>query len=182
MAIKFIGIQFANKALPQFKDFEKVAPKAIRAAFYDIGKGLVKDMQGYIDEPKSGRIYGTKLGVSKFRVKNEVRVTPTILKKSGKHVASAPGEAPAKWTGKLRKSLDFQVIGANKQSLTFGINQSRWGCDYAQYLEYKDLLGMTGRWKIAPRPFVSRAYKENKERIVAKMQEAIQQAILAMKK
>jgi hypothetical protein len=176
MGMFSIKVNRLNDLQLKFKHFAEAPPKAVRAAFYEIGKDLVKDMQSYIDEPKSGRVYGTKFGVSKFR---KAQVTPRILNKSRAHIASAPGQAPAKWTGKLRKSLDFQVIGATEQSLMFGVNQSRWGCDYAQYLEHKDLLGMTGQRskRIAPRPFVSRAYAENKQKIIERMNYAIQQAI-----
>jgi hypothetical protein len=163
-----------NEVVLKAKALKQVTPKAIRTAFYEVGKDLVADAKKYIDEPKHGRIYLTRKGQSKFKKSG---ITSNVLKQSRGHVASAAGEAPAKWTGKLRNSIDFKVTGT--EQLNFGVDQNRWGCDYAQYLEYKDLIAMTGNGskKIAPRPFISRSYKENRTKLINRIQQAFQQSV-----
>lgn len=178
MSMFGIKVNGVNNLQMTFKKFSKATPQVIRREFYAIGKDLVKDMKGYIGEGKSGRTYMTKKGVSKFKKSG---VTASILNKSRAHVASAPGEAPANWTGRLRESLNFEVVGATEQSLRFGVDEKRvrGGCPYAKYLEYKDLVGMTGNGskRIAPRPFVSRAFKENKNKIISRVEAAIKQSL-----
>lgn len=69
--------------------------KGIRAAYYELGKDLVKESRNLINKkPKHGRLY-------------------KIMKKGSfvMHRASAPGEAPAVITGRTRSSIDFQVQG-----------------------------------------------------------------------
>ena len=157
------------------KEFKIVTPKAIRTAFYEVGKDLVKDAKRYMDESKSGRTYSTRLGRSKFR---KAGIMPNRLRSSKTHIASAPGEAPAHWTGKLGKSIDFKVIGTDR--MDFGVDRIRFGCDYAKYLEYKNLIAMTGKTeskKIAPRPFISRSYNENRTKIINRIRLAVQQSL-----
>lgn len=77
----YIGI---DKATPKHR-------KAIRNASFDIGKSLQREVRSHINNiGKTGRTY--KIG-------NRV------------HRASAPGEAPAKITGNLKRSVDYNVRG-----------------------------------------------------------------------
>ena len=155
------------------KEFKAMTPKAIGNAFYEVGKDLVIDAKKFIDETKSGRVYLTRRGVSKFR---KAGITPNVLRESRAHIASAPGEAPAQWTGKLKKSIDFKVTGS--EQMDFGVDQSRYGCDYASYLEYKNLIAMSGHGskRIAPRPFISRSYNENRMKMINRIRQAVIQS------
>lgn len=168
-----------NKVRLKSKEFNSLTPKAIRSAFYDIGKDLVSDAKRYISEPKHGRVYLTRIGKSKFRkFAGGWGESRTSLRNTRKHIASAAGEAPAKLTGKLNRSIDFTVTGTYK--LDFGVNKERFDCNYAEYLEYKNLISMSGGTesaRIAPRPFISRAYNENRVKLINRIKQAIQQSI-----
>jgi hypothetical protein len=148
------------------KNLANVEKQAVRKTFYEIGKTLVKDAKDEINkQPKSGRQYKKYSGAS------------GRLKKPKYYTASAPGEAPAVVTGKLRKSINFTVSGGDQMS--FGIDLSRADASYAKYLEYGDLGSMTGQGSknIKPRPFLSAAYKKNQMDIQRKFENAINQAI-----
>jgi type II secretory pathway pseudopilin PulG len=150
----------------KIKNLANVERQAIRKAFYDVGKDLVASAKEEINKtPKTGRQYRKYYG-QKGR-----------MKRPGYYTASAPGEAPAAVTGKLRKSINFTVSGSSE--MTFGVDLSRADASYAKYLEYANLVSMTGRGSknIAPRPFLSAAYKNNKGNIERKFSQAISQAM-----
>lgn len=150
----------------QIKNLASVEKQAIRKTFYDVGKDLVSDAKEEINKtPKSGRQYRKYYG-QKGR-----------LKRPQYYTASAPGEAPASVTGKLRKSINFTVSGDNQ--MTFGVDLGRGNATYGKYLEYGDLISMTGQGsrKIKPRPYLSAAYKKNISNIQQKFVNAINQAI-----
>lgn len=96
--------------------------RGIRQAYYKIGKDLkAYASEKLLEKPKHGRTYYY------YRKK--------VSKKTGKtsyarliHIASAPDEFPANWTGKLRKSIGYLVRGA--EQLEFGA-----ATEYASKLE-----------------------------------------------
>lgn len=138
LSIRLVGISLVPK-------------RAVRKAFYDIGKDLVKTAVALIDKkPKHGRTYRLTRGLGGRR-------RPLY-----NHVASAPGEAPAVITGELRESINFTVHGS--KDLQFGVDLTRGDAPYGKFLEYANLISMTG-WgsaNIAPRPFISESYYQNK--------------------
>lgn len=108
----------------------KNTKQGIRKAFYFIGKDLKKESVRLINQkPKSGRFYIINVGIGGKALKS-----PRI------HQASAPNEAPAVITGKLRKSISFNVHNFNQ--LEFGSN-----VEYGKYLEL-------GTVKMKPRPYL----------------------------
>jgi hypothetical protein len=146
----------------QIEGLKNATTRAIRTGFYTIGKKLVADTKNEINKtPKSGRIYRIYKGV-KGR-----------LKQSRIHIASASGEAPAVITGTLRKSINFTVFGAN--SMKFGVDLDRGAADYGKWLEYKNIVTMSGKGSknIAPRPFISASYKKNKQQLVTIFKNAL---------
>lgn len=132
-----VEIQIGKLALTQHT--------AIRKAFYFIGKDLVKDVNKEILKlPKHGRIY-------RLRLRGR-----TVI-----HQASAAGEAPANFTGSLRSSIDFDVVGSDK--MIFGSKdkfQNRKGTPsgviYGKALE----LGDKSR-NLKARPFLLPTIKKN---------------------
>jgi len=82
-----------------------------------------------LDPPKTGRIYKSK-------------------RKPSPHQASAPGEAPANWTGALVLSITARKAG----KLAWEV---RAGTPYARRLEFGSASG-----KVAPRPFMLPALAE----------------------
>ena len=65
----------------------------------------------------------------------------------GTHVASAPGEAPAVWTGALRKSITHVItqVGKMDWSVMIGVSLQSGRAEIAKFLEF-------GTSKMEPRP------------------------------
>lgn len=84
-----------------------------------------------------------------------------------KHRAGAPGEYPAKRTGDLGRSIDFD---AHKFRLEFGTNSP-----YAKFLQqFKTPEERTSQWKIIqPRPFLTLSHDANKDEFRKIMQKNI---------
>jgi len=107
-----------NKNSININNLNKLTNNGIRKGFYFAGKDLKKESIRLINKrPKSGRFYKVSIGIGGKKLKN------TRL-----HQASAAGEAPARITGKLRKSINFIVH--NHNLIKFGSE-----IDYGKYLE-----------------------------------------------
>ena len=124
--MKLVIIANDAEVKKHINDLPDLTPRATRRAFYDIGRDMRDETRRLIMErPKHGRIY--------YRF-------------GRKHIASAPGEAPANWTGKLRKSVGFSV---RRDEVEYG-----YKIFYGKFLE-------EGTYKMKPRPGLRKAY-ENK--------------------
>jgi len=111
-------------------NLDQLTKKGIRKGFYFIGRDLVKESRRLINKkPKSGLYYIVNEGLG-----------GKILKHPRLHKASAPGEAPAVITGKLRKSVTFEV--KNYNLLIFGST-----IEYGESLE-------NGAGRLRSRPFL----------------------------
>ncbi|MCK5017302.1 MAG: hypothetical protein KAS32_09530, partial [Candidatus Peribacteraceae bacterium] len=86
------------RAAIQISQLSERNARGIRQAFYKLGKDLRKTASDLIlEKPKHGRLYRIRRG-----------------KLIRKHRASAAGEAPANLSGRLRRSLDFNVVGSER--------------------------------------------------------------------
>lgn len=123
---------------------------ALRKSLYKIGKKLHKDaFKSFTDKPKHGRVY--------------------LIRKNGKlkkHKSSAPGEAPAKITGKSRDTLGFNVQGYMR--LEFGYRTS--DLEYPKWLEL-------GTKIMKPRPALKLAIDKNEKEIINYFTQEINKAI-----
>lgn len=72
----------------------------------------------------------------------------------GTHTSSAPGQAPANWTGKLLKSIKVQKT----QGKAFVFVTAK----YAEFLEF-------GTSKMRPRPFIIPAFLKTKKMILERL-------------
>lgn len=131
------------KVICSIKDLPKTQSRWVRKAFYYIGKDLVKDSQKLITKkPKHGELY-------RLRKNGVLRL----------HRASGAGEAPANFTGSLRNSLDFDVVGSDR--MQFGVKQkfqNRQGTpDGVKYGKYLEL----GTRKMDERPYLLPTIKSN---------------------
>lgn len=77
------------------------------------------------------------------RVKDDILNSPKSGRMYGSHQASAPGEAPANWTGDLEKSLNKSILSRSVYKYKVKVSS---GIFYAPLLE-----GGTNR--VAARPF-----------------------------
>lgn len=124
-------IQKDQKMKQAMKDLPKLAPRAMKRALYDIGQDMYKEARRLIKE-------GPKTGL-KYKVRGRT------------HTASAPGQPPANWTGRLRRSIGFNV---RTNEVEYGYKQ-----DYGKYLE-------EGTTKMKPRPGLRITYKNKMNNIV----------------
>lgn len=132
----FISPKF-NKSSIGISQLTNKTKKGLRYGFYLAGKSLTRESRKLIDSPpKTGRLYWVSIGSKGRKLKNR-RL----------HRASAAGEAPAKITGNLKRSVNFVVHGSN--ILEFGSD-----INYGKFLEL-------GTVKMAPRPFLIKAIKND---------------------
>jgi len=148
-----------QKVIIQIRNLISTQKTAIRRAFYFSGKDLVKTSKAMImEKPKHGRLYRLK------------KHGLTVL-----HRASAPGEAPANFTGALKNSVDFTVSGAEK--MIFGSRLyfpdrkgTPAGVKYGGYLEH-------GTKKIAPRPYLEPSIVKNYRNIQTHFEKHLKQKL-----
>lgn len=89
------------------------------------------------------------------------------IKKSGRvHIASAPGDPPAKDTGDLGRSIqvDLSGVGERNPRARIGSNQEK-----ARYMEL-------GTRHIAPRPSALPALRQSKKRVLQAMDARVKKA------
>ncbi len=140
MTFKLIIGSETKKTLLDLSRMPQEVKRGIRRGAYLIGKELVKETRERInDKPKGGRTYKIYKGIG-GRSLNRPRL----------HKASAPNEAPAVITGRLRKTIDFKVRGS--KSLEFGAGSSQ--VKYARILEVGGTTGRGGRTKIKARNYL----------------------------
>jgi hypothetical protein len=107
-----------DQVLLKLRQGEKLTRAGIRWAFFELGRDLNATADREIlKKPKHGRTYIVRGPSGRRR----------------RHRASAPGEAHANLTGKLRKSKGWQVRGS--QELTFGYGVADQAPDYAPFVE-----------------------------------------------
>jgi hypothetical protein len=154
--IKFEEDAQNRRVMLQLQKMPGMAIKAVKMGFFRIGKDLVQEAKSLINKkPKHGRTYLKHVGAGGKKLKSAI-----------KHIASAPGEAPAVMTGKLRDSINFTVNGSGGE-MDFGVDESRNGVKYGEFLEYENLIARTGQGskKMLPRPYISKAYENRKGKI-----------------
>lgn len=119
---------------------------------------------------------GTMAGLVRFIGAVETRAVELIMQppKTGKiykrrgvsHQASAPGEAPANWTGRLVNSRRIDLFEATLRA------RLNFSTDYAALLE----LG-TPKGQMEPRPFARRALADTRQAGVQMVREEVAQAL-----
>jgi HK97 gp10 family phage protein len=140
--ISIMAMPGTDKALFKIAILERLTETAIAAAWQDAGAVVTKRLVHILTTgPRTGRVY-------------------TIRGK--KHQASAPGEAPARRTGRLAKSVGYKVTGFDE--LVVGEE-----APYASFLE-----NGTGRMK--PRPHLSLAVDQTKTDVLKMLERYIMEA------
>lgn len=146
----------SRKVIINIEGLRQLSTRSIRQAFYRIGKDLKATAAELIlEKPKHGRFYWVM-------IRGRRRL----------HQASAPGEAPANMTGNLRRSLDFEVVGADR--LEFGYRENfdkskGRGVIYGRRLE-------EGDDKISPRPGLLLSVKRNERNAIKHFEEQLKRA------
>lgn len=111
--------------------------RAIRQGFFLLGRDLRQTASAEIlRRPKSGQTYVIRTpGGRRFR-----------------HTASAPGETHANLSGRLRRSIGFQIHGARSMDFGYGVDPNGPAPDYAPFVE-------NGTTRMAPRPSLANAIR-----------------------
>ena len=142
----------------------------------------IKDRLAVYPEHVRRQIFSA-LQLAANSIMSQARLAITIGPKSGrtytnndkrpsKHVASAPGEAPANWEGGLRRGI--KVLTDEGKTVTWVVStaKSKEGVDYGAVLEFGSKDG-----RIKKRPFLRPAFLQ----IKPLAQKAIRQAIKSAK-
>ena len=131
----------SRNAVARIRNLKKLTQRGIEFAGYMSGKMLVRaTSEQILEKPKGGRTY-----VSRTRSGSRRR-----------HVASAPGETHANFSGKLRRALDFKVTHTQ---LEFGYGVRRGDApDYAGFVEF-------GTGRMAARPSLQNGIKSQERNI-----------------
>jgi hypothetical protein len=107
-----------DQVLLKLQQGEKLTRAGIRWAFFELGRDLKETANREIlRKPKKGQLYIMRGPSGRRR----------------RHRASAPGEAHANLSGKLRRSMGWTVRGS--QELTFGYGVTSPAPDYAPFVE-----------------------------------------------
>ncbi len=132
--------------------------KGVTDAVAKSALAVKSDAQRSIERgPKTGRVYTTY-----FYTDAQGRLRK-VGRRGKPHQASAPGEAPALDLGGLVDSI-FDEISENGLAAEVGTD-----LDYGTYLEF-------GTRKMAARPWLQPAFERNKEKIKARVRNAIKKA------
>lgn len=138
--IKIISGSNNDKILAKINTMPREFKTAIRLGYYKLGKLMkAKSNELILDKNKTGRIYYLSKTIASGSNKGKSRTV--------RHQASAPGQAPANFTGKLRKSIGYKVQGW--EFLQFGAS-----APYAADLEL-------GTAKMKARPYLKPAFEDN---------------------
>jgi len=122
----------------------------IRAGFFKVGSQLRYTARQQMLEKKTGRLY-------------------RISGRSRRLRASAPGESPASRTGRLRRSIGYQVSG---DSMQFGAGGRGSGVNYANFLE-------KGTPNMEARPLLLNAVTKNESKIETLFNDGINEKLKA---
>jgi hypothetical protein len=139
----------SRKVLINLSKIADCTAVGIRNAFGIIGNNLVNRSRVLIDRPKTGRTYPVPYG---FGIKTKLSYTT--------YRASAPGEAPAVLTGRLRKSISYEMRG--KFSMEFGSKEDSSVISFGTKMKntslaiYAPALEL-GADNLKPRPFLTPA-------------------------
>jgi len=103
-----------KKAFKSVRDAPGVTRRAIRQAYFKIGKDHTEELsRQMLEKNKRGRIY--------------IRINKAGRRR--RHRASAPGQTAANLTGNMRRNRGFQLKGSDQ--MEFGIRDT----PYAEFLE-----------------------------------------------
>jgi len=128
MSIAFKASNINKKIYLNLENVDANTKTGARHGLYQLGKKLRHDVnKDILRKPRSGKVYASR--------------------GRGRHTASIAGEAPANWTGNLRKSLDWNVNGW--ETMKFG-----YKAEYGKYLE-------EGTKNMEARPGLKIAVKKN---------------------
>lgn len=106
---------------------------------------------------------------NKKHLKTMIKTPPHRGRFYGKHQASAPGEAPANWTGKLMKSVVYKSHGSD--SMDFGEE-----APHGLFLE-DGTKNADNTERMAARPHVGRTVKEKSKDNYNSLEGAVDRAI-----
>jgi len=141
-AVGYEASIFNSKSFMKLQKLRPKTNKAIRAAWFDLGRDLKNEANKEIlRKPKSGRVYIIRMKGGRKK----------------RHVASAPGETHANLTGKLRRSVSWKVYSYQRMEFGYGFatNNSTRAPIYDHVIE--DGFKFRDGRVIKPRPSIANA-------------------------
>jgi len=118
--------------------------------------GLAEELEALVEEGQASvaRTMNFVVRSTAQRARNKIRSGPKTGRTYGSHQASAPGEAPADWTGYLASSISHTEITDNISSEA----EVTVDATYADTLEFGG-FNESGRY-VEPRPFLYPSFME----------------------
>ena len=157
MAPRFSGAGRLNIALGAMaRNVRPAIARALKRGALAIENYAV---EGIIDPPKTGTIYGRNVNAGKLTKKGKRRKAKIV-----EHQASAPGEFPAADTGRLHQSITTVEVRNDDSAV---VVETGANTPYAERLEFggSHVAKNGKRVYIAPRPYMTPAFKANREAI-----------------
>ena len=136
--LEIVGSSSNQKIYAKLCDIENNFKNGIHEAYIVISRYLIRTNKKDFRSPKSGRFYRYNL--------NGRIIT---------HRASAPGEPPARLTGRLENTISTRTPGSTSMTYSAGNDE----VIYARFLE-------EGTVKMEPRPFMIKSIRDNQGLII----------------
>ena len=153
------------KTFTDLKQFKKASRRVIRQFWFLSGHDFRNEARAeIIRKPKSGRTYHLRKGFKSGARKGQGRRV--------RHVASAPFETHANFTGQTRDSIGFKLVGQTRMEFGYGVATGKPATEWAPYLEF----GTIGFKKIGPmaaRPSLNSAIDKMEGKAPANFDEAL---------
>lgn len=142
----------SNKTALKIRGLRSATTRAVELSAFEAGKTIQTETNKEIlRKPKGGRLYVTKNRAGRRR----------------RHIASAPNETHANFSGTLRRSLGYKVKG---RQIEFGYGVVRGDApDYAEHVEF-------GTRNMVRRPSLQNGINATQSRVVQDIERGLQRA------
>jgi hypothetical protein len=151
MTASFTQSRGNDQVFGRIEGIEKLTKQGLRRGMFRSGQTLRSSAsQEILKGRKTGRIYVRRIKGGRRR----------------RHQASAPGETHANLTGKLRRSLSFQLKGTREMEFGYGVSSGKSAPVYARPIEF-------GSTRIKARPSLKNALNREQGNLTQHFQNEI---------
>lgn len=155
MTVKFTANRQNDRVFAKIEGIEKLTRRGLRQGSFKAGHAIIDEASREILKgPKTGKTYIRRDRAGRKR----------------RHMASAPGETHANFSGVARRSLSFQIRGASEIEVGYGVSSGKEAPEHAKFIEF-------GTSKMKPRPSVGNAINSEQGNITQHFEHEILKAI-----
>jgi hypothetical protein len=132
MKVKLLQNPDNFKVYHKLEGIERLTKRAVRQGMFKWARDLKSTAnKDILAKDKTGRIYRIRLPSGRIR----------------RHQSSAPGETHANLTGRLRRTIGWNVVASDRLEFGYGLDRVKEVPEYAQWVEF-------GSSRMAPRPSI----------------------------